>query len=198
MSVFSGKCDFCDFLTMSESSEEEIIEKIKKYKVYRALPLPEGFNYQAAIESNVNIAEEYYEKLHFNSFGDLVPFFPHLICYSSGNTICISNRSFVDVEEEELLQYKFKNVLRIYNRCKRKKVEFTVDAVIDEVAADDFDREQYRIIAERISRKGKKATTDGIHLKLHEYYREKLVEEMVKYNLNPADYGYERFCDFRE
>lgn len=40
---------------------------------------------------------------------------------------------------------------------------------------------------------GKKASTNGLHLSIYDFYRKELAEEMVKNGLNPADYGYEQY-----
>ena len=61
-------------------------------------------------------------------------------------------------------------------------------------AISDKDRDTVATeLANRVKINGKKASTDGLHLSIYDFYRKELVEEMVKNGLNPADYGYERF-----
>lgn len=131
---------------------------------------------------------------------DLIPYYPHIIGFaacdntdSHKSVVCLSSESFVDREEREILEWKLKNILRIYNRCKRKKIEFDIDEVIKEICWNGWNEEVYRELAERVKERGKKATIDGIHLRMHEKYRQDLVNEMLKNGLNPCDYGYERF-----
>lgn len=132
---------------------------------------------------------------------DLIPYYPHIIGYASYNNaerkaiIHLSSESWVDYEERDYLEWRLKDLLRIYNRCKRKKIEFDVEEVLKEIVWNGYNEEPYRELANRVKEKGKKATIDGIHLKMHERYRKDLVEEMLKNGLNPADYGYSRFVN---
>ena len=70
-------------------------------------------------------------------------------------------------------------ILRIQRRCKRKKVEFNVDEVFEEVCYPFYFHEEIKTLIERVKKHGKKATYDGIHLSSKNYYRDKLVEEMI-------------------
>lgn len=176
MSRYSGKCDCFDSLVIiHEYTEEELKNNVKIYVGNSDIPLK--------IESSK----------------DLIPFYPYLIgsAYFDNeekkSVVHLSSESFVDREERESLEFKLKRLLTIYNRCKRKKIEFNINEAVKEVAWDKYDEKIYRILAERVREKGKKATIDGLHLEMHEYYRKELVDEMNKNGLNPADYGYERF-----
>lgn len=126
---------------------------------------------------------------------DLIPYYAHLVSSAYYNNaerksvVHITSESWVDRRERESLEYKLKQVLTIYNRCKRKKIEFDVDATVEEVAWKGFDDDVYREIANRVKGNGKNATIDGIHMKMHEYYRKELVEEMINNGLDPIDYG---------
>lgn len=140
------------------------------------------------------------EPLHIEKMEDLIPYYPYLIgCAYYNNTerksiIHLSSESFVDREERDILEYELKHLLRIYNRCKRKKIEFDVEESLKEIVWNGWNEEPYRELANRVKEKGKKATIEDIHLKMHEYYRRELVEEMLNNGLNPADYGnYVRF-----
>jgi len=130
---------------------------------------------------------------------DLIQYYPHLIGMAWYNNlkrksvIHLTSESFVDIEEREILEFKLKNVLRVYNRCKRKKIEFDVEEALKELVWSGWNDEPYRELANRVKEKGKKATIDGIHLRMHERYRQELVNEMIENGVNPADYGYERF-----
>jgi hypothetical protein len=179
MSRYSGKCDVYDSVIMiSKYTDEELAHNVTIYQGYG----------------------EDQKKLNISCRKDLIPYYAYLVssaCYNNVErkaVIHITRESFVDREERDSLEFKLKNVLRIYNRCKRKKTEFDVNATVEEVAWKGFDDDIYREIANRVKEHGKKANVDGIHLKMHEYYRKELVKEMIDNGINPLDYGdYARF-----
>ena len=198
MSNVSGKYDFKDHLWMSAETEQEAFNKFNGTKLYIIQPLPSYFTFEDADGSNTNIPETYYEKVEYSSIKDLIPLYPHLIAFSTGSTVCLSLESFVDREERETLEYMLKNILRIYNRYKRKKVEFDVEEALKVLVWDGWNEEAYRELAYRVKESGKKAAIDNIHLRMHEYYRRELVNELINNGLNPSDYGYGRFVDKNE
>lgn len=176
MSRYSGKCDCYDSLVMiHEYTEDELKNNVRIYVGNSDIPLK------------------------IESYKDLIPFYPYLIgsaCFDNEerkSIIHLSSESFVDREERESLEYKLKHLMRIYNRCKRKKVEFNVEEAVKEISWNGWNEKACRELAERVREKGKRATIDGLHLEMHERYRKELVNEMIKNNLNPANYGYERF-----
>ena len=175
MSKFSGKCDLADSLEIHNYTLEELQDNVLIY------------------------VGENTEPLHIEKMSDLIPFYPYIIGSSYHNNkerkavIHLSSESYVDREEREILEFRLKDLLRIYNRCRRKKIEFDIDKAVDEVSWLGWNYEVYREIAERVELYGKKATVDGIRLKMHEIYRRELAEEMIKNGLDPADYGLERF-----
>lgn len=133
---------------------------------------------------------------------DLIPYYPYLISFAScdntdsrNSVVCLTSESFVDREERENLEFKLKEILRIYNRCKRKKIEFNVDDVVEQVCWMGWNKVAVAELANRVKEKGKKATIDGIHLTMHERYRQELVDEMIKHDIDPAKYGYKRFVN---
>lgn len=203
ISRVSGKYDFCDSLFGSVETEEEAFNKFNGTKLYIIQPLPEDFSWEEALENKVNIPETYYKKVEYFSIKDLIPLYPYLIGFagydntdSRNSVVCLSRESFVDSEERKNLEFRLKRLLTIYNRCKRKKTEFNVDDAVKEIVWNGYDEEPYRELANRVKMHGKKATVEGLHLKMHEYYRQLLVEEMIKHDLNPCDYGdYERFVN---
>lgn len=172
MSQFSGKCDLYDTLIDIYGFENS-----KNSKIYVG-------------DSKIPLV--------INSQKDLIPYYPNLICTGAFNNITgehvlhITKESYVDIEEKERLDMYLKSVLKIYNRCKRKKEVFDFEKATEQVsyyANKDIIKE----IAYRVSINGKKANTDGIHLKSSDYYRQKLVDEMIKNGLDPKDFGYEDF-----
>lgn len=203
MSRYSGKCDFCIHLWIGAETEEEAFNKFNGTKLYICQPLPDDFDWKEALKNKVNIPETYYKKVEYSSIKDLIPYYPHLVSFagvdntnSKNSIVCLSSESYVDREERESLEWRLKDLLRIYNRCKRKKIEFDVKEALDDIFWSDWNKEPYRELANRVKEKGKKASIEGIHLKMHEHYRQELVNEMLKHGLNPADYGnYDRFIN---
>ena len=193
MSRFSGKADFYVHLWGSLETEEEAFERFNGKSLYLIQPLPKDFDWRKAAEERVNIPETYYKKVEYKSFKDLIPYYPHIVAFAGGSTVCLSPKSYVDEDEQETLEFYLKRILRIYNRCKRKKIEFNIEDAVKEVCWSDWNKEAIEELAKRVKLKGKKANIDGIHLVMKEYYRNELVKEMLKYGINPADYGYERF-----
>ena len=176
MSRYSGRCDVYDsFVMIHNYTDEELKNNIKVY-----------------LGNNDTL-------LKFETAKDLVPYYPHLIsigCYNNADKksiIHITSKSSVDIEEQENLKYYLKQILTIYNRCKRKKIEFNIDDAVKEVCWNDWNKEAITELANRVKLHGKKATIENIHLTMHERYRKELVDEMIKNNIDPAKYGYGRF-----
>lgn len=177
ISKFSGKCDVYDSLIeIHRYTEEELRNNVKIY---------------------IGNSQE---PLKISSHKDLIPYYPYLIgmvFYDNverKSVVRLSSKSFVDREERECLERRLQELIKIYNRCKRKKIEFDVDEALTRVVWSGWNEEPYRELANRVKENGKKATIDGIHLQMHERYRQLLVDEMIKNELNPCDYGdYERF-----
>lgn len=152
------------------------------------------------LKNNVNIyIGNIKTPLKIESQKDLIPYYPHIV--SSGGfdnverkaDIHITSKSWVDMEEKESLEWRLNSLLRIYNRCKRKKIEFDVDEAVKEITWNDWNEELYKELAKRVKEYGKRATIDRIHLKMHERYRQELVNTMIENGLNPSYWGYERF-----
>lgn len=201
ISCYSGKYDFKDHLWMSAKTEEETFNKFNGTKLYICQPLPDDFSWEEALKNGINIPETYYKKVEYSSINDLIPYYPHIIALCAidntdlkSSVVCLYNESYVDVTEREILEFNLKRLLRIYNHCKRKKIEFDVEEALKEIVWNDgYNEESYRELANRVKENGKKANIDGIHLKMQEHYRQELADQMVKHGLNLADYGYERF-----
>lgn len=202
MSKFSGKADFCIHLWIGAETEEEAFNKFNGTKLYISQPLPEDFDFNKALKEKTNIPETYYKKVEYSSMKDLIPYYPYLISFagcdntdSRNSVVCLTSESFVDREERESLEFKLKEILRIYNRCKRKKIEFNVDDAVEQICWMGWNKVAVTELANRVKEKGKRATTDGIHLTMHERYRRELVDEMIKHDIDPAKYGYSRFVN---
>lgn len=176
MSRFSGKHDFYDRVASYYTLEE--------------------------IQNNVKIFIGKNDKpLKIEKMTDLIPYYPYLISLGAYDnvdrkaTVHLTSKSYIDLREQDSLDFVLKQILRYYNSCKRKKIDFSVDGAVKKVfAISDKDRDTVATeLANRVKINGKKASTDGLHLSIYDFYRRELAEEMIKNGLNPADYGYERF-----
>lgn len=121
--------------------------------------------------------------LRINNHHDLAPYYPHIMIMGSGENgvwnCRITSRSFVDYEEEERLNWKLRDFNKYRKKCKRNKIPYIESEAIKEccyLQPTDVDKE----IAHRVGLYGDKATIDGIHDDMHEYYRNKLLEEMIR------------------
>lgn len=156
MSNVSGKCDFKDSLWMGGETEEEVFNKFNGTKLYICQPLPDDFDLEEALKNKVNIPEAYYKRVEYSSIKDLIPLYPHLISFAAvDNTnpktsvVCLSRESYIDREERENLEFRLKEILRIYNRCKRMKIAFNVDEVVKEVVWNGYNEKPSRELAKR-------------------------------------------------
>ena len=156
MSCYSGKCDFKDII------EIHGIEHI--------------------MISVMHVGEK---DLKVSDPKDFIPYYPYVVAMMAWEkdhgTIWLSKESYVDTEERKSLELYLKIILNIYNRCKKKKIEFTYDLVDKELHY--FNQAAIKELYERVKKSGKKAVVDGIKLPLAEYYRERLKEEMKRNGL---------------
>ena len=65
---------------------------------------------------------------------DLIPYYTHLVasaCYNkeSGNTIHLSRDSFINSEEREFLSWKIRDIISMFRKAKKEKIEVTLDYV---------------------------------------------------------------------
>jgi hypothetical protein len=182
MSKYSGRCDAFDSLVMLHKYTDE------------------------ELKNNVNIyIGNIRTPLKIESQKDLIPYYAHIVSSAGFDnaerkaTVFLTSKSWVDMEEQENLQWRLNSLLRMYNRCKRKKIEFNVDEAVKEITWNGWNEEPHRELAKRVKEYGKKATIDGIHLKMHERYRQELVDTMIENGLDPIFYGdYKRFIKKKE
>ena len=124
---------------------------------------------------------------------DLLPYGAFLVGCSYGDQdgtyiAHIGSRSFVDQEEEERFTWYLREVQRLYRRCKRKKIEFTEEYVQHELSWIS-DKETISEMYRRVKEHPTSANVKGLHDNLHQHYRRRLAEEMVKagYTQEQAD-----------
>lgn len=177
ISKYSGKCDCYDVLIM-----------IHKYTLEE-------------LQNNVDIyIGKNTKSLKINSMTDLIPYYSHIITSAAFNNatrcaaISLSLESWVDIEERQLLEFYKKELVKIYNRCQRKKMEFVPEVVVNDMNLLSNNSEVIIELARRVKENGVKASIDGLHLMIQELYRQELVDEMINNGLDPVNYGYGRFC----
>lgn len=160
ISVYSGKCDCFDVLIMIRE-----VTDFTKVKIY----------------ANINDLIP----LRIDCKKDLIPYYPYLEVMGTGDkdgNVCIwlSQRSFVDIEEEESLTWKLNTVLRYWRKCKRKHEPFDKEEALKLISYFEDDAGYRKEIVDRVAEHGKKATIDGLHTPMHDQYREELYKTMVE------------------
>ena len=167
ISKWSGKADFADSIEIHGG-----IDFLNNWKVYIYEKQPDG---------------TYKDKLlHFEKESDVVPYYAHIIgCAFHDNkenkhVIHLSSKSYPDSHEEELLGYYLKTLIRYYNYCKRKKIEFNVNDALKKFSewTLQYDGDTIKELALRVKEKGKKSSIEGLTLEFSERYRELLKEEL--------------------
>ena len=107
ISKWTGKCDFCDDCEMIHNPQEFV----EKSEIYLG-------------DARVMIKEE----------KDLIPYYTHLVasaCYNkeNGNIIRLSRDSFINSEEREFLSWKIRDIISMFRKAKKEKIEVTLDYV---------------------------------------------------------------------
>lgn len=156
----SGKCDFSD--TVEFYGADKILNNYKIYAAHNDV-IP----------------------LKFEKPADLIAYYPYIVGMMCGSKdgygiIHLSERSYIDIEEEENMKWRLDTVKRIWRRCKRKKVPF--DRAAAEKALCTF-REPLsnykKEIIDRVENLGDKATIEDIHDEWHDRMRKEWYELMV-------------------
>lgn len=112
--------------------------------------------------------------------------------------IHISKESFIDAEEREHLTWKLEDVKRYWRSCKRKKIKFDIEKATRLISFFGTPNGIEQEIAGRVAKDGDKATIDGLHDYMHEYYRKKLLDEMVRLGWDEGLATYWIWKDWRE
>lgn len=124
--------------------------------------------------------------LKFEKPADLIAYYPYIVAMMYGDNkkgcgiIQLSERSFIDIEEEDHLNWKMDAVKAVYRRCKRKKKPFDRKAAAEAVSywnegMTKCDEE----IINRVEKFGERATVEGIHDAWHDRLRQKWYELMI-------------------
>lgn len=175
MSKYCGKCDVYDTFVMIGERDDDYLKRSKFY---------------IRDESGKE------HRVHIQNQTDLIPYYPYLVSSmgsDSESAVCfLSKESFVDTEERTLLQGDLDRVLRYYNKCKRNKIKFDEKEAYKCIVFFEDERPYAKEIVERVKRDGKKASINGIHLNLWEYYRRELYDDMIKAGYN--EYQAYKWC----
>lgn len=167
MSIFSGKCDIYDeFIAIMKMNNNSDWSKV------------EIFQYD---ENHKDL-----QKLTIQNYKDLVPYFPFIVsssCSSNQSTkAIISNKSFVDMENEEYINRIFKMAKKYYRKCKRQGIEFVPEEAAKKISffknANDLELE----VCKRVKKHpyAKKNDISGLHNSIYVFYKKKLYDEMIK------------------
>lgn len=168
-------------MTSENLTNEELFEEFKGTKLYKYKPQFER------VETTIDNLEVNWEEIKYDSIKDLIPYYPYIVCLdcfdkeSNNSIIALSSESFVDIEERKRLNIYLNEVLRHYNRAKRKKESFNKEFVLSKVCWNHYEEDIYKEIIDRVDKYGKKATIDGLETFMAKYYRGELKEEMNKY-----------------
>lgn len=163
MSIYSGKCDVADWF---EDYDDEMIRKSNFYISGHIVPL------------------------RIDNHHDLSPYYPYLIAVggrdSSGHSsILLSEESFVDSEEREMLGWKLCDIQKYYRKCKRKRINYNIDEATSQGCLF-CSWDNIRRIAEIVGERGEKVTVEDliseykIRHPMSELYRKKLFERMIE------------------
>lgn len=158
MSRFCGKCDFADWIM--DRSDEEI--KNSEFYIW---------------------SDDRRHRLDIHNQYDAALYYPYLVSmgyHSDGkDVVVLQEESFIDREEQERIGWYVRDVMKVWRRCKRKKQEFVPEDVFREVNWGSQHNPQIEEVIKRVAENGDKATFEGIHTDIHEFYR----KEWYKYLL---------------
>lgn len=157
----SGKCDFSDTV-----------------ELYGADKILSGYEIYAAHNDVI--------PLKFEKPADLIAYYPYIVGMMYGDNkkgcgiIHLSERSYIDIEEEENMKWRLDTVKRIWRRCKRKKIPFDRAAAEKELCLLNEPMSGYKKeIIDRVEKLGDKATVEDIHDEWHDRMRKEWYELMV-------------------
>ena len=168
MSEFSGKCDFYDrFVSIGSSEDEEkVLRNLKKLNLY--VRGKDGRSHRVKSDTIKDIAK-YYPYLESISLYDK----------ENGYRIYLESDSFIDREEAEWRNWKVGYVLKYWRKCKRNKKPFVTEECLNELSWMSKSSQLKEMIC-RVEKDGNKAEFDDIHDSMHEYFRRKWFEELVR------------------
>lgn len=157
MSIYSGKCDVADHLS---DATDEYLQNANIYIGDNIIPL------------------------RINNQHDLAPYYPYIIWFGGWGDgkaeLHISTESYIDTNERDHLTWKLNDAKRYWRRCRRKKITYNANEAAQSISFLQEPGDLEREIARRVEADGDKATIEGLHDEIHEYYRKELLKEMLR------------------
>ena len=174
MSAYSGKCDVADYLS---DATDEYLHNAQIYIGDHIVPL------------------------RIDNQHDLAPYYPYLV-YMGGwsinhHVIHISTESYIDQEERDHLTWKLEDTKKYYRKCKRKKIPYNSEEAARRISFLREPTELEHEIAHRVKSFGEKATINGLHDTMHEYYRNLWLEEMIRLGWDKQQAAYWIWKDWK-
>lgn len=158
MSEFSGKCDLWDTLYCIWGVTDKCDwSLIKIYQKEKLLPI--------------------------SSVKDLIKYAPYVISsssyYAGEHKIRISHKPWIDIEEQDSIEWRVKLAQKAYRSCKRKGEEF----IPEEVAKKYFWRatKVELEICKRVKEHPYSPKVDDIRTNFHNFHRELWYNAMLEY-----------------
>lgn len=178
MSMFSGKCDLADWLEIhSTDKDDESNRKKLSFEKIENLIKKANFYIRSSNEDNK------VHKIQINNLKEITPYYPYIICLSAHtkdvDNIVLTNESYVDSEEREMLIWRLDQIKKVYRRCKRKKINFTLDETYKDAGGYFGNTKVIEELFKRVSENGDKATIDGLYLPFWDLMRQYLYDEMI-------------------
>lgn len=168
MSNYSGKYDVYDWFYMSKSPTDDYISKSEFY-IWRGNKK---------------------HRLDIQTAKDLIPYYPFIIAMGNYqkdgfSIVHLSSESFVDKEEEEIIESMLHRIKKYYKKSCRKNIPFTLEDVLSYEGKHytDVITELYKRVCEYKN----KADIKGLHLPMHEYYRQELYNKMLQAGYNKEE-----------
>ena len=138
---------------------------------------------------------------------DLIAYYPYLVylmCSSKedGGVIHLSEKSYIDIEEEESLTWKINILKKYYRKCKRYKISFDDQEALDLIRiCDASSPKEYEIkLINKVKELGEQAIIDGIHDDWHDRMRKEWYDLMVEAGWEKSKayrwvYGWNRYLE---
>ena len=177
----SGKCGFQE--TVESRGADVILEK-----------------YQIFARNNELIP------LKMESEKDLIAYYTYgtsIIGWDDDHgVIILSDKSYIDQEEEELLDCRLEILKKYWRKCKRKKIPFDKNEALSRIVWPTDDEPQpYEIeLVNRVAELGEAATGENLHDVFHDRMRKEWYELMIENGWDEKRayawvYGWRRFLE---
>ena len=180
MSGYCGKCDLWDSLVMIGKVNDECTDW-SNIKIYQT---KEDSYFNGYSWNNV-------ELLNIKCLKDLLPYAPFIPilmshckdCY----TVYIPEKSYIDIMEEERLQWITKDILKIYKKLKKEHKSITQEEVLKNLSYLCSNEDTVKEIIKRVIEHPNSFKTDDIRVYICNFYRDRWKEDMIKYGYSEKE-----------